>query len=430
MHFKELFLSLQLEDYVLTQEKSSYYGLIALIKMHIVLTVFNYTTYKEKTTFLKDLHQNGLLEAFFWTFSIQMANPERLKQFQQNLEQDVLDDGSLKIFQHSTTYVVPSESSFHYACMKINDLEALMNGVFSYFSEVEVHKMAQESGFFHVAVDGKDVRQSSGRTKNSSDKQGLKDSCNIKMVNLVSGKYLIQAHFMKQEAHWIKETFSKMIPSLQKELLPEGKPILISADAIYNTPTIRSAIEESGLYYSFPTKKNSGPLLRTIQESFIRKAANSIHFEIKYNRKNEQILDQVVFLEMENRKALVITRTFSTKGIIHNTEKLYQISNFPFEYTLEGAKRFYDLKREHWVVESFHKIKDVLLGEDDYQKSPSGAKAQSIINNFAVCMLNKILPKISKFALQSLQTTLIIQLLKMKNLMEAEKLASITKISW
>ena len=305
------------------------YGFKEVFRLDYILGLLGCKAYRHKADYLEVLEREGLLDGFYRVTGIRWENPEQCKRL---------------------GFTRPSASQFHYVEGFVDQktFEEFRNKVL--ITDSLIAEFAKRD-FSLISVDGKHVRNS---THGNSSKK------NIKSMNFVCENKLVHSVFAKSEEHWIKTKLCSVIDDLHS-VLPGT--LLFSADAIYNTPTVRDKINSMpNTEYVFSLKKNSA-LYNEAQELFQRRHHRCVFSTNTFKRKGQTVFDCITLCPREPREQnaflrICRTTTFRNKS---TTDYIYVVFSQQLPCTLETLSLVYSLKRKHWQVEEYHKKKDILL---------------------------------------------------------------------
>jgi len=141
----------------------------------------------------------------------------------------------------------------------------------------------------------------------------------------------------------------------------------------------------------------------------LRRSASALTTTVEFRRKGQQVRDRIQLIPVgraADRFALRIERTLTFKGV-HSTTLHWISTNCPIQNTLEHLMFLYEMKREHWQVETFHKVKDERFDEDRFRKTPEGARRRSVRINGALRLLELIGQGTSKTERKTLLSTFL-----------------------
>ena len=344
--FKKIKNILKLNKYVKKSSNYCTYGYENLFWLEIVLSLLGHLSLREKVGFLVFLEDKGKLANFYKNIGIKYRRTSKNK--------------------------IPSIATFSqykrsFICKEMDYTHLVKS----------LSKSIKSNDYYHISIDGKDIRNSG---------KCLKGRDNVKSIHCVYDKMLIYSDYTQNENQWIKNNFSNVIQYFKSHPFNKGKDIIFTSDCIYNNKHIRQKMNEYGCYYLFPFKsqyKQFGQYFhqkKLIKEKYIIKYNKNKIFNYRYQlfklSKNEENINFLIYIEKEIHDI----KTQETNNIIQQ-----YISN----HTNENID-YFNIKMNHWDVESFHKIKYVWLNEDRYHKSQKNAPYIAVINNFIAFIYNKL----------------------------------------
>lgn len=108
---------------------------------------------------------------------------------------------------------------------------------------------------------------------------------------------------------------------------------------------------------------------------------------------------------------VIVRKIYDIKTKTENTQNLYFLTNIDKPQSLNLLKYLYKIKINHWLVESWHKTKDVLFQEDSYYKSFIVAVINSLKINLIYWIASQLNMKLTKQNIKKLRDYLSLVLL-------------------
>ena len=190
----EIYKKIPFNNFILHHRNNEHYGLQAIMWLDLVLDLIGETSYRDKERFLHSLLKHKKLNSFLKHIGI---------------DKKLTKSPGKSIFGYYKKNV--DFIKFQDFCAK-----TLTNK----FSEIDtssiIKKYKIEDEFIHLAIDGKDIRNTKTTTVNGK-------TTNIKTINYVTNGHIIDTKIASSEQTYIKNNLSKDLPEIARKIKIKSK---------------------------------------------------------------------------------------------------------------------------------------------------------------------------------------------------------------
>lgn len=335
MYYKNLFNFSKIK---LKNSNYCSYGYENLFWLELFLQAFQFKSIESKRKFLLKLKSQNALKKFYHKIGIQFhkktLNPES----------------------------IPAKSTFSEYKKALLHLKSTIQLIHKVV-QMKLEQSLSLNKFLHVAIDGKDIRNTG---------TGLRHRDNLKSIHFYTKGLLLYDEFTTNENGWIKDNLNQSLKKFKKFI---KSPMIFTGDCAYNNRKTQTFYDKHGLYYLLSFKSNFYQQDELL--NFKKLVSKGSRLD-KQGGKTIQHQWSLYQLKPNHRNItfyLEVIKTVSHKG---NDKVIIQkyLTNHP-----DQNIPFFDIKMNHWNVETYHHLKDTKLNEDRYRKSKENAKIYAMLNN-------------------------------------------------
>lgn len=275
----------------------------------------------------------------------------------------------------------PSHDTFR-RIFSLLDEKSLKENTIDRLYEFLLELEKSQKGLAHICIDGKTVN-GTGRSADTKNPHGNYNVMNVYSSTLGTCIY----------SEVIEHKKDSEIPAAQKILSSFNlKKVVVTADAIHCQRDTCKAIKGQGGHYLINTKDNQELLKLDIEAKFNNPKYTS---KIKTIKQDDVIVSILKLPSNYDDDGFVGLKSF-VRLISHKRKKeciRYFISDLVKEDEIVYAVN------NRWSIETFHKLKDDFLHEDEFRCYDKRAVKNIVTMNNLICQLIKIYVPLSPYDL-------------------------------